>query len=169
MSSEYESELEPVDLCHDLQQWACSEPNLPRVAVSNLLKILNKHLPNHSIPLDVRTLLKTGDLPQTTITSVTSGFFAYLGLHQAIVRCVKSSNIDLENIDCLNILFNIDGVPIYKSTNSQFWPILVSLKNIHCVPAEVAIFTLQIHHINHQKKERNKSLKISIIHQHHQN
>ena len=60
------------------------------------------------------------------------GTYFYIGLSTAIKRKLEefsSHEIDLlKNID---LLIKIDGLPLFKSSNTQLWPILASFKLFH--------------------------------------
>ena len=73
------------------------------------------------LPSDPRTLLKT---KTAELTNVGEGLFTYFGIENGI-----RSNLVLDdlNIKTLYLNFNIDGIPIYKSVGTSFWPILCSM------------------------------------------
>lgn len=89
-----------------------------------------------SLPSDARTLLKT---PRTvTLDVMGCGKFYYFGLQKNLVHIVnKYSDVP----DKLKLHFNIDGLPIYKSKATSFWPILCRIKNFDNEhPFSVAVF-----------------------------
>lgn len=51
-----------------------------------------------------------------------------------------SKHISNINGTILNIAFNIDGIPLYKSFNSQLWPILAQVKNVESEPFPIGVF-----------------------------
>lgn len=71
------------------------------------------------MPISSKTLLKT--ISATYKTEIMGdGEFAYLGILKGLLACVNSELHD----DKILLQFNIDGVPLYKSSATQFWPIL---------------------------------------------
>jgi hypothetical protein len=92
-------------------------------AVEALLKLLNPYLP--CLPLDPRTLLQT---PRTCeIQSVGGGQYVHMGLQKGLENIVGR---DLpECSPSLELQFNIDGLPIFKSSNTSLWPILCLVRN----------------------------------------
>lgn len=95
--------------------------------LTNLLKILRYHNKNDfkDLPLDARTLLQT---PRSIeIRIVHPGLYWHNGLKKCLLKYLTVMN-HLENeSNQLNLIINIDGLPISKSSNSQFWPILGSI------------------------------------------
>ncbi|XP_038062953.1 uncharacterized protein LOC119733615 [Patiria miniata] len=121
------------DLDDKLRKWA-TENKLTRACVNELLAILRHE--GHELPKDARTLLKT---PRSVVDSEKcGGEYAYYGLEKCIVKIlVKHENFVEEN-NSISLKINVDGTPLYKSTNDQFWPILVSFDNF--LPGVVALF-----------------------------
>lgn len=112
----------------DLRQWAVHNKTTHR-SLNELLLILRKQ--GHLLPLDARTLLAT---PQRNTTEdKCGGQYAYYGLEKAICRFLAQA----EAMD-VNLIVNIDGIPLFKSSGVQFWPILAKLE--HSDPFIVAIF-----------------------------
>jgi hypothetical protein len=87
-------------------------------AVSALLAILHDDHP--CLPKDARTLL--GTLTVHDIKSVAGGEYYHFGLKSALVRQLSSISVPAES--CISVQLNIDGLPIFKSSGVQFWPIL---------------------------------------------
>ncbi|CAI6345424.1 unnamed protein product [Macrosiphum euphorbiae] len=103
-----------------LRVWAINN-NITNSALSQLLVILNNHT-NHNLPLDARTLLKTSRSPLYNLTEIGNGSFWYYGLEKCILNMVEEQY----DVDALDLLINIDGLPIAKSSNSSIYPILCS-------------------------------------------
>ncbi|KYN50247.1 hypothetical protein ALC62_06180 [Cyphomyrmex costatus] len=102
------------------------------------MKIL-RHASNaqlKTLPKDVRTLLKTPK-KTTNIIALSGGSYYHFGLSNIL----ESLLLDYKNISVkvseIYLLFNIDGLPLSKSSASScFWPILVSddiLNQVHIV------------------------------------
>lgn len=118
--SEEEEEADlTMNLVSFLRAWSV-ENNITHSALSKLLKGLQ---PWHKeLPCDARTLLKT---PRDIITrAMGEGEFFYFGLSSGIVKDMKSFHFEGNQI---NLRFNIDGLPLFKSNNTQFWPVLCLL------------------------------------------
>ncbi|XDV16329.1 hypothetical protein PO909_016096 [Leuciscus waleckii] len=124
--SDTESESDPTSLEDDLATWA-TEQKITHVALNALLDILRQHSLN--LPKDSRTLLGTMRLnPEIQVKA--GGQHYHFGLLKSITE-VLHQNIDiLSSIHTLELQASIDGLPLFKSSATQFWPILGTLQNI---------------------------------------
>lgn len=103
-------------------KWALKN-NITHVAISELLKILVafSHI---SLPKYSRTLLRTPK--HVDITVMGSGQLWYRGLKERLTQiCIRNNCSDV-----LPLVIHIDGIPIYKSSKSECWPIQCSVKGI---------------------------------------
>jgi len=68
------------------------------------------------------------------------GSYIYIGIEEALKKRINENNYKEGKI---HILVNIDGVPLFRSSRQQFWPILIQIFNInyHSDPAIVAIYS----------------------------
>ncbi|KYN02828.1 hypothetical protein ALC62_06346 [Cyphomyrmex costatus] len=92
-------------------------------AINSLLKILVKY--GHNIPIDARTVLQTPK--RVEIIKMVPGKYYHAGLVEGLKKSIRKHYC---RITCpLKILINvgIDGLPLTKSSGSQFWPILASI------------------------------------------
>lgn len=119
----------------ELAAWAVKN-KCSRQSVNELLKLLHKHnLAENELPLDSRTLLKT---PRSVETDVKcGGDYIYIGLESEIKRVLQIENLIILN-NIIKLQVNVDGIPLWKSKNTQFWPILCSFNG--CDPFTVALF-----------------------------
>lgn len=102
---------------NDLNTWALSY-NINHNACNALLKVLRQYT-SCNFPKDVRTLLQTPR--QVHVIDACGGQYFYAGLNNVIKKMFLKSKE--KNI---NLLINIDGLPISKSSQSSLWPILCS-------------------------------------------
>lgn len=112
------------NLSFHLRNWAVQHKT-PQIALNHLLQILR---PFHSnLPLDSRTLLNTNlHMPSKQLKN---GELCYIGLRQLLKQFVsRCTPLQLRNNE-VNISFNIDRLPLFKSSNTQLWPILGLIKN----------------------------------------
>ncbi|XP_047146070.1 uncharacterized protein LOC105843291 [Hydra vulgaris] len=119
-------------LREDLAQWAvkCS---VPLTTVTALLKILRNHQ-CLDIPTQATTLLKNPR--KSDITKKSGGEYTYFGIKDGVLRSIVTNNLDF-----VELVFNIDGLPIHKSTNMTLWPIQCRVDNIDKPsPFVVALF-----------------------------
>lgn len=117
------SNVNKANLQEQLSEWA-TQHNIKQIALTHLLKILKLHI-NDDLPFDARTLLKT---PRTTkIKEVIPGKYFHFGLQSGVINFLKQHDtFSLTKTD-IEIIINIDGLPISISLNGQLWPILVSV------------------------------------------
>lgn len=109
-------------------------------ALNDLLGILKPHFPD--LPTSSRTVMQTPRL--VNITNCAGGHYLHLGVESSLrerissgltTTFVESSVIFqqlLQKIDpkfsrLLTLVMNVDGLPIVKSGNSCFWPIMIIL------------------------------------------
>lgn len=104
----------------NLRNWALRY-NITHTALDELLQML-KQTYNY-LPLTARSLLKTPK--QTKIFTLNNGDMCYFGiemkLKQKLERGLK--NVLVDNV--IELDFNIDGLPLFKSSSTEVWPILL--------------------------------------------
>ncbi|CAH0558952.1 unnamed protein product [Brassicogethes aeneus] len=124
-----------VPLTMKLKQWVVNR-NIPYGAATELLHILSKY--HSELPLDCRTLLKTST-PLHIKYFENGGEFCYLGILHNLKRIVsQNKGSTVENK--LKISFNVDGLPLFKSSTIQLSPILGLVKNFNNSPFAIALF-----------------------------
>lgn len=102
-----------------LKNWAVVN-HISAKAISELLQILI-FAGFHFLPKDSRTLM--GTPKQLAIKALSYGHMWYHG----IKTCLENINL-CSSISSLTLDWNFDGLPVFKSTNLQFWPILASIR-----------------------------------------
>lgn len=143
-------------LISQLSEWALNY-NITHVAINELLKILKPKHPE--LPSDARTLMHT---PRSIILKdVEPGKYYHFGLEYCVKNLLqnlllkqKKPSIETSIIESklIEILINIDGLPISTSSSSQFYPILCSIYDTDDVGV-IGIF-----HGNEKPKDSNTFL-----------
>lgn len=111
-----------------LRKWALNF-NISLTALSALLCTLSAH-DCFSLPKDGRTLMKT---PRVVITKpMVPGNYHHFGIAEQLQNILKKVNVNLM-APFLSLHISIDGLPLFKSSSGEFWPILGSIANIECV------------------------------------
>lgn len=139
-TSESDDEAEAqVDVETFLIQWKHS-CNVSSHALSLLLVYLKATaFPN--LPKDARTLLHT---PQNReVVDIAPGKYVHMGLKKGLDTIMAKHP---ENITEVILDFNIDGLPISRSSTSGFWLILARIHNL--LPTNV--FVVGIYHGTHK-------------------
>jgi len=107
----------------ELQKWA-GDHNVSHAAIGDLLKIVRKRYPE--LPKDSRTLLLTCGTVQ--VQSVAGGSYHHFGLVASLTNIIDKYGVcDTDTIIKLQV--NIDGLPLFRSSSAQFWPILGLVTN----------------------------------------
>ncbi len=130
-SEQEPNETEVTSFEDELRQWAL-EYRLTHRALNGLLSILRKQ--GHLLPADCRTLLATPR--HNTTEPKCGGQYKYYGLEKGICRYLSQ----MESNE-VHLSVNVDGIPLFRSSGVQFWPILV--KCGHFDPFIVAMFSGQ--------------------------
>ncbi|OXA38508.1 hypothetical protein Fcan01_26743 [Folsomia candida] len=116
-----DSEVEDNQINEELRKWAI-ENNVTNSATSSLLKILKKHSCFSELPADARSLLSTRR--HFIKRDVLPGAYAHFGLENGVKSYVNQLKVVPEVI---SLLIGIDGIPISKSSKSEYCPILASI------------------------------------------
>eukprot|EP00111_Clytia_hemisphaerica_P018966 TCONS_00056088-protein len=116
-------------LCEKLKTWALKN-NCTRACVNEMLSIVVDL--GYNVPKDRRTLLNT----QRTVVQTAMGFgqYIYIGVERRVTKLLSF----YDNLDCIALFVNIDGLPLFKSSTINLWPILIQFHNFK--PISVAFF-----------------------------
>ena len=125
------------ELSDKLVKWAIKF-NIPAVAVTFLLHILHVYHPH--LPKDSRTLLKTK--VTYDMKSIAGGNYFHFQLKEVLADIIKGLPQKLVNgVKKIFLQFNIDGLPLCKSSNLNFWPILGKIsKPFNSRPFVIGLF-----------------------------
>ncbi|CAI6369903.1 unnamed protein product [Macrosiphum euphorbiae] len=132
-----------------LGKWT-TDFNVPQNSVNALLQILRNNCNLEFLPKDCRTLFQSGSSKVANLRKIGSGVYYHFGLAAGISRFSSIISSD----DKIKIVLGVDGLPISKSSSSQFWPILAY---IH--PYKNYVFPVGIYHGNEKPQDSNIYLK----------
>lgn len=135
------------DFKTNLAAWAV-EYQIAHTALNALLQRLRQHSCFSTLSSDARSLVKTPRRQE--IRTVIPGIYYHFGLLNSVLNILTTAK---DNIDCIKIMINIDGLPLSKSSSQQFWPILGSI-----VPYE-NVFIIGIYYGNEKPADANDFLK----------
>lgn len=118
-------------LANDLTNWAINGC-ISQTNFNKLLVILKQHSSSseyEKLPSDCRTLLKT---KMSGITKTTqNGKYHHFGISAGLYYILQKNKVIFsESNSIIEIDINVDGLPLTKSSKSQFWPILGSIQNL---------------------------------------
>ncbi|CAG7733620.1 unnamed protein product [Allacma fusca] len=132
-SDDSETEIDENNMQENLTQWAIKH-QVSHAALNDLLRTLKGHHCFRDLPKDPRTLLKT---PRRTILEeMPPGNYVHFGLEHAI-KALLGRLAPNE----VFIQIGIDGIPVQKSNNAQFWPILVHISSPKLSVESVGIYS----------------------------
>ncbi|XP_070396658.1 uncharacterized protein [Dermacentor albipictus] len=125
-SGSSESDSEERTSVHDglqdsLREWA-NEYGIKRRALTALLKTLRTQRGLHQLPEDGRTLMQTPrkNLDEFPICALAPGKYCHFGLAVGLQRSLSH----VEKLPAvIPLSFNVDGLPLSKSSKMQLWPI----------------------------------------------
>lgn len=105
-----------------LRKWALKF-HITLIALSALLLILQP-LVSFPLPIDARTLL--GTLRKVNISNMGCGEYYHFGVKRCVKSIIDGYKRMGKNVDEIKLVFNIDGLPIFKSSKESLWLILCS-------------------------------------------
>lgn len=115
-----------------LIQWVV-DCNIPRCHVTNLLKRLHSDAKLQFLPLDARTLMssKRGKIE---VREMPPGKYQHCDIVASLLKILAAMELSgVEIPEVLYMLVNVDGIPLSKSSSSDFWPILIKILGEHIV------------------------------------
>ncbi|XP_070404835.1 uncharacterized protein [Nothobranchius furzeri] len=123
LDSTFEETDSRCELKRNLANWAVNR-NISHSALTELLHIL-AHC-GLDLPKDSRSLLST---PKTfQVKEMGNGIYYHFGVANAITsQLLNDSHI---SVDTLTLRVNIDGLPLFRSSKMELWPILAIVKEI---------------------------------------
>jgi hypothetical protein len=124
-----------ASLSDGLRNWAVHY-GITLVALTALLTLLRAQHP--FLPKDGRTLLRTRR--SVIIDSRASGSYYHFGLLTNVLSALDKMRCFLPDGSTVNIQLNIDGLPLFKSSSLQFWPVLGILKGLNVEPFVISLF-----------------------------
>lgn len=114
------NDIEKNDLFKEVLIDWINDNRISKRAVNQLLSIFNS-FGIGELPKDYRTLLKT-DI-NIEIIEISGGKLWYNGIRKCLLPIFRSLDRNLT----ISLKFNIDGLPLYKSSKQSFYPILASI------------------------------------------
>lgn len=134
--SESDDVFKPSSLRESICNWALTF-GISLVALTALLGILQFYHPD--LPKDARTILKTDT--RYTIQNKVGGQYHYFGIFSSIKRTLSQIIASVTDGFTLKLQINIDGLPLFKSSGVQIWPILGLLVSVPMKePVVIALF-----------------------------
>ncbi|KAJ8018126.1 hypothetical protein HOLleu_44057 [Holothuria leucospilota] len=106
-----------IDLCDKLSDWAVAF-NIPHVALNGLLETLREYHPG--LPKDSRSVLHTARF--VDVQNLAGGSYYHFGIMKGVLS--KLSKYSVVPKQHVTMQINIDGLPLFKSSSLQLWPIL---------------------------------------------
>ncbi|PAA73317.1 hypothetical protein BOX15_Mlig024569g1 [Macrostomum lignano] len=104
---------------------------LPQRAVTMILQLLLRL--GHDVPANFKQLKKS-NMSHSTVgkEAMPGGNFAYLSISKSIPIALKLMSVKLrsETDNFLDLKVNIDGLPLWKSSKTEFWPILIQFSSV---------------------------------------
>jgi len=113
-----------------IREWAIDN-QITHVAINGILQIIKLKY-DSTLPADARTLLRTPIDQCKNIKKICGGEYYHFGLISSLDYLLNKIRTENESL-YINILqegnlfmkINSDGIPLHRSTNRQFWPLLV--------------------------------------------
>lgn len=140
-SSLCDTDLRSVTLWDDLRTTVL-ETNMTDHQINRILADLKRHNIG-PLPKDSRTLKKTSTEFKTKIKDISGMRYYYFGLESQVRYALsRYSNDALSLMEKIEIVDNIDGLPLFKSSSVAVWPVLAKIKNL--IPSYVFCVLLTV-------------------------
>lgn len=120
-SDDADAEAPTSELVTSLRFWASSF-SVSLAALTALLSILRVFHPE--LPRDARTILKTQGEIKTK--KMEGGEYYHFGLATGLMSKLNSLKLPA-SLTTIKLQFSIDGLPLFRSSRTQFWPILATI------------------------------------------
>lgn len=160
------SEAEEFDGIEALRDWALSgNPMLPHTRVESLLAILRRGwIPE--LPKCAKTFLGTSKFIYNVqkFNEKLGSEFVYFGIAESLR---SSINPELHKNNLIELIINIDGMQLFRSSDKQFWPILCKIFHDQDIykPFPIAIYSGNKKPDNVQKFLEDFIAEMNILHE----
>ncbi|KYM97838.1 hypothetical protein ALC62_11463 [Cyphomyrmex costatus] len=114
----YTFAINPANFTNNLRKLAIDN-NLTHAALNKILELIHPAYP--FLPCTARNLLRTPRKLETI--SFDNGEMYYFGVEKCLTHKLQSGQLNKE-ILTINLIINIDGLPLFKSSRTELWPIL---------------------------------------------
>lgn len=122
-----------------LANWAINH-NVPNNTFSNLLKILKDHVCFNNFPTDARTIYQNYSNVSynqlVDVKTVPPGIYYHFGISNGIKKYIDK----YFSCDTIKLVIGVDGLPLTKSSNSTFWPILGYIRQERQIVFPIGIY-----------------------------
>lgn len=118
-----------------LRSWAIRH-NVTKRTVNALLKIL-REIGLQWLPRDSRSLCRTPR--KVVLVPMCGGQYWHHGLAINLQRIFAKLD---ENIT-VELNFNVDGIPLFKSSGTEFWPIMANIHSKHKIPITMLLYLIK--------------------------
>lgn len=135
-TSRDENENEQYDTLGEIRKWAVMNPPIPHSRLEGLLNILRNDYSN--LPKSAKTFLGTNSATydiENFIENV-DGQFVYFGITGNLKKTINPA---VHEVNSIELIFNVDGIPLFKSSSKEVWPILCKVFNHPDVYAPFAV------------------------------
>lgn len=78
------------------------------------------------LPMDSRTLLSSRRR-KVDVIDIDPGKYQHFDLQAGLLQILKDMKMRNLTPDTVELIINVDGIPISKSSSSELWPILVKV------------------------------------------
>lgn len=138
-SSEMEDDaLRDISLSERLGEWS-NQFLIKQNALDGLLKLLQDH-GHPNLPSSARTLLKTAK--KIPVQNRSGMDYIYFPLATEIMKHFKKYPAHVINkTESLQISLNVDGLPLFKSSNVSLWPVLCAIVNVKPITVFPVVLT----------------------------
>lgn len=142
-------QIDQADITDQLKHWAIKN-NINHSALRDLLSVLSGTQEHsfHRLPKDPRTFLSTPR--KSVIRKVDPGCYCHIGIQKSLQQ--QYQILQETPTDIIEIGINIDGLPLTKSSSSQFYPILGINKSIKY---KNNVFIIGLYHGHEKPKDMN--------------
>lgn len=125
-SQHVQEELKISAIVRGLKVWAVKN-NIKGTAITSLLRLLKQHSCFCDLPSDFKSFLGTPrDVP---LIEIEPGKYCHFNLAK-----VLKTRLEHYQLNEVHLQFNVDGLPISKSSSQQFWPILCHITELKRSP-----------------------------------
>ncbi|XP_064479648.1 uncharacterized protein LOC135392939 [Ornithodoros turicata] len=124
------------DIQTGLRSWAIRN-SIALSSVTSLLKVLRMHPYYEDLPKDARTLMRTPRNPGQQISRMAPGEYCHFSLNSGLKDALRQRTVLPSHVE---LSFNIDGLPLAKSSKTEMWPIQCLVKGGNSPPFLVGAY-----------------------------